>query len=159
MHEIFTTKRIDRIFFQSSRSCVKKFEQCHKSSTDFGKPLLVYIEPLGQIDNAQGQIQCSNTGTLFPRQNLSPSWYFLIFRKFLCQFFQCTSIKGLFFKHVAFFWLLHGLTGYACRINRRLLLLCFIHTRHYCYILMQLFPAWNLKDLKVDNGWPCLREC
>ena len=67
-------------FWQSSRSCVKKFEQCHKSSTDFGKPLLVYIEPLGQIDNAQGQIQCSNTGTLFPRQNLSPSWYFLSLR-------------------------------------------------------------------------------
>ena len=119
MNEIFTTKRIDRIFFQSSRSCVKKFEQCHKSS-NFGKPLLVYIEPLGQIDHAQGQIQCSNTGTLFPRQNLSSSSYFLSLRKFLYQFFQCTSIKGLFFKHVAFFWLLQatlvGLTGdcYCC---------------------------------------------
>ena len=133
MHEIFTTKRIDRIFFQSSRSCVKKFEQCHKSSTDFGKPLLVYIEPLGQIDNAQGQIQCSNTGTLFPRQNLSPSSYFLSLRKFLCQFFQCTSIKGMFFKHVAFFWLLHGLTGYACRINRRLLLLFYSHSSLLLY--------------------------
>ena len=92
MHEIFTTKRIDRIFFQSSRSCVKKFEQCHKSS-NFGKPLLVYIEPLGQIDHAQGQIHCSNTGTLFPRQNLSHSSYFLSLRKFLCYFFSALRSK------------------------------------------------------------------
>ena len=34
-------------------------------------------------------------------------------------------------KYVAFFWFLHGITGHACGINRRLLLLCFIHTRHY----------------------------
>ena len=41
----------------------------------FGKPLLVYLETLQQvakIDCAKGQIQCLNTCTLDPLQNLCP---------------------------------------------------------------------------------------
>ena len=53
--------------------------------------------------------------------------------------------QGLFLKYVTFFWFLHSFTGHACRINRQLLLLCFIHTRHYCYILVQLFSARKIK--------------
>ena len=60
--------------------------------------------------------------------------------------------QGLFLKYVAFFWFLHSFTGYACRINRRLLLLCFIHTHHYCYILVQLFTAWKIKDKSTADA-------
>ena len=42
--------------------------------------------------------------------------------------------------------------------HRLLLLLCFIHTCHYCYILMPLFPALNLKDLKLDSRCSRSRE-
>ena len=45
----------------------------------------------------------------------------------------------------------------AC-FHRLLLLLCFIHTCHYCYILMVLFPTLNLKILKIDSGCPRSRE-
>ena len=53
----------------------------------FGKSLLVYLETIRQvakIDHAQGQIQCSNTCTLFLCQNLFPSSYFLSWQRFLC---------------------------------------------------------------------------
>ena len=56
----------------------------------FGKSLLVYLENIRQvakIDHAQGQIQCSNTCTLFLYQNLFPSSYFLSWQRFLSQFF------------------------------------------------------------------------
>ena len=56
-----------RMFSQSSRSSVQQFEYCHKEAI-FGESLLVYLETIPQvakIDNAQGQIQCSNTCTLF----------------------------------------------------------------------------------------------
>ena len=52
----------------------------------FGKSLLVYLETIRQvakIDYAQGQIQCSNTCTLFLYQNLFPSSYFLSWQRFL----------------------------------------------------------------------------
>ena len=126
--------RWGRMFKQSPRSCVQGFQQCNESS-NFRKPLLVYLETLrqvGKIDCAKGQIQCSNTCTLDPFQNLFPFSYFLSLQLFLCQVFQCILIKGLFLKHVAFFWCLyvHGFIGQACRINRRLLILYFILTRH-----------------------------
>ena len=91
----------------------------------FGKPLWVHLETL-----QQGQIQCLNTCTLNPFQNLFPFSYFLSLQLFLCQFFQCTLIKGLFLKHVAFFWCLHGFIGQACRINRSFLMFYFILTHH-----------------------------
>ena len=53
----------------------------------FGKSLLVYLETIRQvakIDHVQGQIQCSNTCTLFLCQNLYPSSYFLSWQRFLC---------------------------------------------------------------------------
>ena len=52
----------------------------------FGKSLLVYLETIRQvakIDHAQGQIQCSNTCTLFLCQKLFPS-YFLSWQRILC---------------------------------------------------------------------------
>ena len=52
----------------------------------FGKSLLGYLETIRQvakIDHAQGQIQCSNTCTLFLYQNLFPSSYFLSWQRFL----------------------------------------------------------------------------
>ena len=76
----------------------------------FRKPLLVYLETLwqvGKIDCAKGQIQCSNTCTLDPFQNLFPFSYFLSLQLFLSQVFHCILIKGLFLKHAAFFWCLH----------------------------------------------------
>ena len=69
MYEMFTR---GRMFSQSSRSCVQEFEQCLKVAI-LGKPLLVFLETLRQVakkDHAQGPTQCSNTCTLFPRQNL-----------------------------------------------------------------------------------------
>ena len=53
----------------------------------FGKLLLVYLKTLCQvakIDHTQGQIQCLNTWTLFPCQNLFPSSYFVSLQQFLC---------------------------------------------------------------------------
>ena len=75
----------------------------------FRKPLLVYLEQVGKIDCAKGQmLKCSNTCMLDPFQNLFPFSYFLSLQLFLCQFFQWTLIKGLFLTHVAFSWCLHG---------------------------------------------------
>ena len=62
----------------------------------FGKLLLVYLETIRQvakIDHAQGQIQCSNTCTLFLYQNLFHSSYFLSCNGSLVSFFQCTLVK------------------------------------------------------------------
>ena len=105
-------------------------------------------------------IQCSNTCKLFPTRT------FNLLRTFLVRGSSCVSFfSALLLKDCSSNMLLssgsynYGFTGYACRITRQLLLLCFIHTHHYCHILMQLFPTWNLKDLTVDIGRPCFREC
>ena len=82
-----------RMFSQSSRSCVQKFEQCHKRS-NFWKIAVslsrIHSTPwqVAKIGHAQGQIQCSNTYTLFLCQNLFPSSYFLSWQRFLFQSLQ-----------------------------------------------------------------------
>ena len=132
-----------RMFSQSSRFCVQELEEAIKVAI-FRKPSLVYretLQPVAKINHAQGQmLECLHALSL-------PEPFPFFFNTFLVRdisfvsFFQHTLIKELLFKHVAFFWLLHGFTGHASRINRHLLLLCFIHPRHFCCILMQLFPA------------------
>ena len=75
------------MFFHSLHDPVfKSFSSAIKEAI-FGKSLLVYLETIRQvakIDHAQGQIQCSNTCTLFLCQNLFPSSYFLSWQRFLC---------------------------------------------------------------------------
>ena len=124
----------------------------------FGNSLLVYFETIRQvakIDHAreQGQIQCSNTCTLFLCQNLFPSSYFLSFGNgssvsFFSALWSRTVLEiGL----VAFFWFLHSFTGHSCRINWG--------DCHCCCYIMQLFSAWNLKHLTVHSGCSRYREC
>ena len=109
VHESFTTRPnvSTDVFTVFTILCSASLSRAIKV-TVFGKPLLVYLETLRQVvkkDHAQGQIpECSNTCTLFRCQNLFPSSYLFCSR--------------------------HGFTGNACTINRRLLLLYFIHTRH-----------------------------
>ena len=109
VHESFTTRPnvLADVFTVFTILCSTSLSRAIKV-TVFGKPLLVYLETLRQVvkkDHAQGQIpECSNTCTLFRCQNLFPSSYL-----------SCSR---------------HGFTGNACTINRRLLLLYFIHTRH-----------------------------
>ena len=129
VHELFTTR--PNVFTVFTILCSRILSSAIKVAI-FGK--LETLRQVAKIDHAHGQIQCSNICMLFPCQNLLPSFYFLSSRQFLCQFFQCTFIKGLFLKLV--FRFLHGFTGHACRFNRLLLLLCFIHPRHYCNILI-----------------------
>ena len=147
VHEPFTTR--PNVFTVFTILCSRFLSSAIKVAI-FGK--LETLRQVAKIDHAQGQIQCSNTCMLFPCQNLLPSFYFLSSRQFLCQFFQCTFIKGLFLKLV--FWFLHGFTGHACRFNRLLLLLCFIHTRHYCNILI----GENQKILKWTADAPVLEN-
>ena len=94
----------------------------------YGKSLLVYLETIRQvakIDHAQGQIQCSNTCTLFLCQNLL-LLTFLVGNGSSGSFSMHFG-QGPFLKYVAFFWFLHSFTGHACRINRRLLLLLLLY--------------------------------
>ena len=77
-----------RMFSQSSRSCVQEFEQCHKRS-NFWK-IAVGLSR-NHSKSSQGQIQCSNTCTLFLCQN-----FLLILTFFINswqRFFQCTLVK------------------------------------------------------------------
>ena len=112
-----------------------------------GKHSLVCFETLGQMlsktDHTQGQIQCSNTWKLFPARTLNLLRTFLVCGSSSVSFFSTLWLKDCS-SNTSLFSGSYGFTGYACGITRWLLLLCFIHTHHYCYILMQLFPAWNL---------------
>ena len=71
-------KQQGRMFFHSLHDPVFKSLSSAIKEAIFGKSLLVYPETIRQvakIDHAQGQIQCSNTCTLFFFQNLfSSSW-------------------------------------------------------------------------------------